>query len=127
MYHVHYTTAPKSNPIKVLIAIIAISASATAAQYLDTDREVERRTARPGATCYQKSAPLRTQKATTGRSFFSELDLFLRVLVSGPFGLYHGWNCRKKPPAGPAFKPFKYTFETETYTRKKPIRRQGKF
>ncbi len=97
MYHTHHTTAPKSNPIKALIAIIAISASVAAA-HLDPEQDAERRrTARTGTTCYQKSCPLKTQKAATGSSFFSDLDLFLRVLASGPFGLYHGWHARKKP------------------------------
>ena len=128
MYHILHTTAPKSNQIKILIAIIALSASVTAAQQFNPDQEAERgRTAK--ARFVQSHPPQLGAKKTapTGSSFFSELDLFLRVLASGPFGLYHGWHARKKPPAGLSYKPFQYTFPTKTYTntRKKPIRRHG--
>jgi len=125
MYHIPYIGKFKSNQIKVLVSIITLSASVTAAQ-LHPEQEAERRrTARTSANLYKKTEPLNTQKTSACSSLMSDIGLFLRVLASGPFGLYHGWHARKKPPASPAFKPFRYTFETETYARKKPVRRNG--
>ena len=52
MYHTHHTTTPKSNPIKVLVAITALSASLTAANYFNSDSGVrENRRASRNSYC----------------------------------------------------------------------------
>lgn len=80
----------KSRLIKMFITVVALSSMLAAANTLNSDEE-QRRTAR---TSYaKKKIPFETQK-TTARSFLDELDLFVRVLLSGPFGLYHGWRMR---------------------------------
>ena len=89
MYHTQVIL--KNNPIKTLATVIAFSCSLTAAnpyQYQETE---QRRTAR--TSVYKKPAPFTTNKPA-GRSFLEEFDLFVRVLCSGPFGLYHGWRTR---------------------------------
>ncbi len=52
MYHTRHTTTPKSNPIKVIVAIITLSASLTAANYFNSDSGVrENRRASRNSYC----------------------------------------------------------------------------
>jgi hypothetical protein len=124
MYHIPHIGKFKSNKIKVLVSVIALFASVTAANF-DSGLEAERcRTARTSANLYKKTEPLNTQRTSACSSLMSDIGLFLRVLSSGPFGLYSGWRARKKTPVCPSYKPFRYPLETKTYTRKRPIRRK---
>jgi hypothetical protein len=124
MYRTPHIGKFKSTKIKVLVSIIALAASVTAA-HLDDEQEVERcRAARTSANLYKKTEPLNTQKTSACSSIVSDIGLFLRVLSSGPFGLYSGWRARKKTPVCPSYKPFRYPLETKTYTRKKQIHRK---
>lgn len=78
---------------KVLIAVTALSCGLSATNYLNPYQEEQRK--RTAHTSYtQKPAQFGTKK-NEGNTFLREFDLFIKVLLSGPFGLYHGWRTRK--------------------------------
>ena len=81
-----------TSKIKLLVAAIALSYGLSAVNHYTYREEQPRRTARTSYT--KKPAPFETKKSTS-RSFLCDLDLFVKVLLSGPFGLYHGWRTRK--------------------------------
>ncbi len=84
MYHIPYARKLKSNSVKVLVAVIALSASAAAHDLKEPD---ERRAVRTGCSAFTHKSPPAETKKPAPRSFFMD---FLHYISTMPplFNLY---------------------------------------